>query len=72
MESNRNSRLLEVRFNKIEESRLRHSGEVEKEEVEKDKDKEDSGSSDEEEEKSENPKDKRLRVSLVESRWVCC
>lgn len=33
MESNRNSRLLEVRFNKIEERRLRNSGEGGKVEV---------------------------------------
>lgn len=44
MESNRNSRILEVRFNKIEERRLRNSGEGGKEEVEKDK--EEDGSSD--------------------------
>lgn len=50
MESNRNSRLLEVRFNKIEERRLRNSGDVGKVEVEKDK--EDEGSSDEDEEKT--------------------
>jgi hypothetical protein len=79
MENNRHARVMEVRFNKIEERRGRQrkssKEEDEQEEEEEEEKKEESSEEDEKEKekgKTENPKDQKLHVSLVKSRWLCC